>query len=39
MPLVHARCPECGGMIEVDSDKKAGICAFCKELFYSRHYQ
>ena len=33
MPLVPARCPECGGLIEVDSEKKAANCKFCGNAF------
>lgn len=35
MALVPARCPNCGGMIQIESDNKAGICAFCKQAFVS----
>ena len=33
MPLVPAKCPECGGNVVVDSDKDAGVCEFCKAPF------
>ncbi len=33
MPLVPAKCPECGGNINVDVDKRAAICEFCKQPF------
>lgn len=33
MPLVPAKCPECGGNIKIDSDKKVAICEFCKQPF------
>lgn len=29
MPLVPAKCPQCGGNIEVDNSNEAGICKFC----------
>lgn len=31
--FVQAKCPECGGMLAVDADKKAAICQFCGEAF------
>lgn len=33
MSLVPAKCPECGGNINIDPDKKAGICEYCKQPF------
>lgn len=33
MPFVQAKCPECGGMLAVDADKKAANCQFCGEAF------
>lgn len=33
MPLVPAKCPECGGLVEVDSDKRAGLCQHCGQPF------
>lgn len=33
MPLVPAKCPECGGNINIDAEKKAAICEFCKQPF------
>lgn len=33
MPFVQAKCPECGGMLAVDADKKAAVCQFCGEAF------
>lgn len=33
MPLVPAKCPECGGNVVVDSEKDAWICDFCKTPF------
>ena len=33
MPLVPAKCPECGGNVVVDSGKDAWICDFCKTPF------
>ena len=33
MPLVPAKCPECGGNINIDPAKKAGICEYCKQPF------
>lgn len=33
MPLVPAKCPECGGTINIDPAKKAGICEYCKQPF------
>lgn len=31
--LVPAKCPECGGNINIDGSKKAAICEFCKQPF------
>lgn len=33
MPLLPAKCPECGGLIEVTSEKKAGLCQYCGQPF------
>ncbi len=33
MPLVPAKCPECGGNINIDPNKRAGICEYCKQPF------
>lgn len=33
MPLVPAKCPECGGNVVVDNEKDAWICDFCKTPF------
>lgn len=33
MPFVQAKCPECGGVLAVDADKKAAVCQFCGEAF------
>ena len=29
MPLIAAKCTNCGGILEVDSSKDAAICPFC----------
>lgn len=33
MPLIPAKCPECGGLVEVDSEKRAGLCQHCGQPF------
>lgn len=33
MKLVPAKCPICGGTIQVDSEKEAAVCEFCKQPF------
>lgn len=33
MSLVPAKCPECGGDINIDQNKKVAICEFCKQPF------
>lgn len=33
MPLAPAKCPECGGLVEVDSEKRAGLCQHCRQPF------
>ena len=33
MPLVAAKCTQCGGQIEVDNTKEAGICMHCQTAF------
>ena len=29
MPFVQAKCPECGGFVEVDNEKRLGVCQHC----------
>lgn len=31
--LVPAKCPECGGLVEVDNEKRAGLCKYCGQPF------
>lgn len=33
MPLVPAKCPECGGLVEVNNEKRAAICQHCGQPF------
>ena len=33
MALIPAKCPECGGLIEVDNEKRAGFCRYCGQPF------
>lgn len=33
MPLVPAKCPQCGANIEIDDSKDAGICEYCGTAF------
>lgn len=33
MPLVPAKCPQCGANIEIDDSKDAGICKYCGTAF------
>lgn len=33
MALVPAKCPECGGNINIEADKRAAVCEFCKQPF------
>lgn len=33
MPIVPAKCPECGGLVEVDNEKRAGLCQHCGQPF------
>jgi len=33
MPLVAAKCTECGGSVQVDSEKKAAVCESCGNAF------
>ncbi len=33
MALLPAKCPDCGGLIEVDKEKKLGICQHCGNPF------
>lgn len=33
MPLVPAKCTECGGEIEVNNEKKLGVCKHCRQPF------
>ena len=30
MPLVQAKCTNCGGILQVENDKEAAICPFCQ---------
>ena len=29
MPLINAKCVNCGGLLEVDESKEAAVCPFC----------
>lgn len=29
MPLMPAKCPECGGFVEVNSENRSGLCQHC----------
>ena len=31
MPFVEAKCPNCGGSLMVDSEKRLAVCRFCRE--------
>ncbi|MDD5847630.1 MAG: leucine-rich repeat protein [Lachnospiraceae bacterium] len=33
MPLINAKCPNCGGTLQVDSGKDAAICPYCGSAF------
>ena len=33
MPFVDAKCPNCGGALQVDNSKRAAVCPFCKETY------
>ena len=33
MALVDAKCPNCGGGLRIDNEKKAAVCPFCKEAY------
>lgn len=33
MALLPAKCPECGGLVEVNDEKRAGLCKFCGQPF------
>ena len=33
MALVEAKCPNCGGGLRIDNEKKAAVCPFCKEAY------
>ena len=33
MKIVTAKCPNCGGILKVDSEKDAAICQFCQTPF------
>jgi len=33
MPLVAAKCTDCGGAVKVDSEKKAAVCQYCGNAF------
>ena len=33
MKLVPAKCPLCGGTLQVDAEKEAAVCEFCKQPF------
>ena len=33
MPLVPAKCPECGGNINIESEQRLGVCEYCKQPF------
>lgn len=36
MPLVAAKCTECGANIEIDESKEAGICRYCGTAFITQ---
>ncbi|MDO4413712.1 MAG: hypothetical protein Q4C20_01400 [Erysipelotrichaceae bacterium] len=31
MPLTAAKCPNCGGMLQVDASQRLAVCPFCKQ--------
>ena len=33
MPIVPAKCTQCGSNLEIDSSKDAGICPYCGTAF------
>ena len=33
MPFVNAKCPNCGGSLQVDNGKRVATCPFCKEAY------
>ena len=33
MPLVNAKCTNCGGNLKIDSNKDTAICEFCGTVF------
>lgn len=33
MPLVKAKCPNCGANLQVNSEKDAAICPYCKSAY------
>lgn len=33
MPMVNAKCTNCGGTLQVDDDKEAAVCPFCGSAF------
>ena len=33
MPLVNAKCTNCGGTLQVDAAKEAAVCPFCGSAF------
>ena len=33
MPLVNAKCTNCGGVLQVDDSKEAAICPFCESAY------
>lgn len=33
MPFVNAKCPNCGGTLQVDNSKRAAMCPYCKEAY------
>lgn len=33
MPFVNAKCPNCGGALQVDNGKRAALCPYCKEAY------
>ena len=33
MPLVDAKCPNCGGGLKIDDSKRNAVCPFCKKSF------
>jgi DNA-directed RNA polymerase subunit RPC12/RpoP len=33
MPLVPAKCTQCGASLEIDSDQEAAVCSYCHQAF------